>query len=80
MLDLTDQSGVSNLKQVDRRLPSATDYLLGIKRASNTVAGEYARRGITIWLYMPACQVITLSMRRRCDLVVCLARLTKVDE
>ena len=50
-LDLTDQSRVSNLKRVDRRLPSATDYLLGIKRASNTVAGKYAHCSVTVLLY-----------------------------
>jgi len=48
LLDLTDQSGVSNLNRVDRRSPNATDYLLGIKRASNTVAGKYARCSVTM--------------------------------
>ena len=35
----------SNESIVDRQ--SATDYLLGIKRASNTVAGKYARCSVT---------------------------------
>src|SRR6266850_3932027 len=47
-LDPADRSKLSDINRVNQRSTlSATDYLLGIKRASNVSSKQYTRRGIT---------------------------------